>query len=234
MPADSSGNTPLHHAAAGGEDEAVRALLDSKADVDTTNQSLRTALHLAAEWGQEGAAQMLLKAGADRDAKNQFQNTPLHLATTNGHEGTVRLLLISGANRNARGPGGKTPLDIASEKRNAVVAALLREVPSEGRAAADQAGAGEAAAVDNSQADEMPTDVARMQEGKVEEVKVQIAASATNEHRDSGGNTLLHHAATEGDAEAVRSLLEGGSAVDATNQSLRTPLHLAVTLDLRP
>jgi len=177
---------------------------------------------------------MLLEAGADRDAKNQFQNTPLHLATTNGHEGTVRLLLVSGANRNARGPGGKTPLDIANEKRNSVMAALLMETPSEGRAAADQAGAGETAAGDNSQADEMPTDVARMQEGKVEEVQVQIAASATSEDRDSSGNTLLHHAATEGDAEAVRSLLEGGSAVDATNQSLRTPLHLAVTLDPRP
>jgi len=199
MPTDSSGNTPLHHAAAGGEDEAVRALLDSKADVDATNQSLRTPLHLAAEWGQERALQMLLEAGANRDAKNQFHNTPLHLATTNGHEETVRLLLVSGANRHARGPGGKTPLDIANEKGNAVVAALLREVPSQGRAAAGQTGAGEAAAGDTSQAGEMPTDV----EGKVEEVQVQIAA----EDRDAGGNTLLHHAATEGDAEAVRSHL---------------------------
>lgn len=71
--ADSGGNTPLHHAAYGGQLDIVQFLLDKcRVPVDPLNHEMRTPLHHAAAYGHVAIVKALLDAGAD--VKLQDQN----------------------------------------------------------------------------------------------------------------------------------------------------------------
>ena len=82
-----NGDTALHFAAARGEIEKVKQLLQQdiyKNNINIINNNGDTALHLAALRGFGSVAELLLKAGADKKIKNKAGLIPLDLAMNPG------------------------------------------------------------------------------------------------------------------------------------------------------
>jgi uncharacterized protein len=106
--------------------DAVRTLLEHKADVNAKQADGMTALHWAALHDDADMSERLISAGADAKAANRYGVTPLLLACTNGNSAIVKMLLAAGADVNTTGPGGASALMIASRTgRLGPVEALL-------------------------------------------------------------------------------------------------------------
>ncbi len=74
------GWTPLHYAAASGDDEIVRILLEHHAYIDAETPSQLTPLMIAAREGHEAAARLLMQEGADATLKNNESLTAVQIA----------------------------------------------------------------------------------------------------------------------------------------------------------
>ena len=99
---DHDGSTALHSAAEGGSADAVRLLLDRRADVNARSNCDDTALHFAAREGHLAATELLLAGGADASARTRFGATAMDHARRNENrewEAVVALL----ASREQRG-----------------------------------------------------------------------------------------------------------------------------------
>lgn len=70
----------LHYAAAGGDTDIVKMLLDKSAPINAEAPGKMTALMMAAREGQEAAALMLLRAGADGRLANSDNMTASQIA----------------------------------------------------------------------------------------------------------------------------------------------------------
>lgn len=111
------GFTPLHLAIFGGQEAAVRLLLERGADVEavSTGSIARVApLGTATFVGSTGLARVLLDAGADVNARAEGGFTALHSAAQSGDAELVRLLLERGADPEAATDDGRRPLDYAA------------------------------------------------------------------------------------------------------------------------
>lgn len=73
---DSTGNTPLHHASAGGQRSLALYLLAHGADVHRANREGRTPLHYACSYGHAQLAGDLVAAGANLDVEDKFGSSP--------------------------------------------------------------------------------------------------------------------------------------------------------------
>ena len=100
----------LADAVKNGDREAVRSLLEAKADVNARQPDGSTALHWAAHWEDLETADLLIRAGANVNAANEYGVTPLALAATNRNAPLVEKLLQAGANPNAASWTGERPL----------------------------------------------------------------------------------------------------------------------------
>lgn len=88
----------LLSAAAKGNVEAVKALLDKGADVNAKSPYGVTPLWLSARRGHTAVVKLLLERGADPNAReNVNRSTPLGWAAWKGHVEVVKLLLDRGA-----------------------------------------------------------------------------------------------------------------------------------------
>eukprot|EP00927_Polykrikos_kofoidii_P055711 TRINITY_DN49925_c0_g1_i1.p1 TRINITY_DN49925_c0_g1~~TRINITY_DN49925_c0_g1_i1.p1 ORF type:complete len:777 (+),score=139.55 TRINITY_DN49925_c0_g1_i1:80-2410(+) len=76
----SLGNTAVHVAAATGNTEALRVLLEQLADPNAQDQIRETPLHYAAFTGHARCAQILLKYGANAFAESSYGETPSDVA----------------------------------------------------------------------------------------------------------------------------------------------------------
>jgi ankyrin repeat protein len=63
----------------------LRAIIDSKANVDNMDSNGWTALHHAAHNGDLESASTLIQSGANVNAYSNQQKTPLHFAAMNNH-----------------------------------------------------------------------------------------------------------------------------------------------------
>jgi uncharacterized protein len=120
-----TGRPPIIDAARTGDNEALRALLQKKADVNATDGDGSTALHWASYRDDVEGARLLLRAGAKVNAANDLGATPLWAACQNGSEAMVRLLLEAGSNPNAALLLGETPLMVAARAGKTAVVELL-------------------------------------------------------------------------------------------------------------
>src|SRR5216684_4144270 len=94
------GRPALVDAARNGDKEALRALLEKKADVNAAEADRATALHWASYRDDVESADLLIRAGAKVNAANDLGATPLWTACQNGSAVMVRRLLEAGADPN--------------------------------------------------------------------------------------------------------------------------------------
>ena len=122
---ESTGDTPLHHAAVGGQAEAIALLVKYGADVNVRNNHIHTPLHNAVFSLQasnrrvDAAIAILLETGADPSVASKDGVTPLHaqaLMSTirRGASQGIDMLLAAGADPNARDRQGNTVLHWAA------------------------------------------------------------------------------------------------------------------------
>jgi ankyrin len=88
-------------AAMKGNKEAVRALLQRKANVNAPQSDGTTALHWAVRSDDLETADLLIRAGANASAANRDGATPLLLAAVNGNAAMLERLIQAGADPNA-------------------------------------------------------------------------------------------------------------------------------------
>ena len=119
--------TPLHHAAAGGHEAAVRLLLERGAEKSSKTTVGETPLHLAVFNGHEAVSRLLIERGADVSSKTNEGATPLYFAASEGFEEVIRLLLEHGADVSATATGGVTPLHASAYQGSVTAARVLIE-----------------------------------------------------------------------------------------------------------
>ncbi|XP_036387724.1 ankyrin repeat and SAM domain-containing protein 1A-like [Megalops cyprinoides] len=131
---DSTGYTPLHHAALNGHSEVVEVLLRNEALTNAADHQGCSPLHLAAWKGDQRIVHLLIQLGPSQPKLNQQNNdddTALHCAAQYGHAPVVRLLLEEQSDPALRNRRLETPLDLAAlYGRLEVVQLLLAAQPS--------------------------------------------------------------------------------------------------------
>jgi len=232
---DRRGATPLMHAAAFGNLEIFRILLDAGADVNATNESKATALLWAAR--QPEKARLLIERGADPNAKSKQGFTPLMGASIRpGNSAIVALLLEKGADANASSLLGFSALHLAAKAGDVESMRLLIAKGADAKLA-DAIGRSSlhAAALSHS-----PGAVQLLlQNGADVYAATSLTAGAatrtTNNIKNGPPNmarvTALHNAAAYGPVESVRHLLKAGAKVNARDSRNLSPLFFALATE---
>jgi ankyrin repeat protein len=213
-----NGYTALHWAAAAGDVERARALVEAAAPLDARVESAlapvaergETPLHLACAAGELEVVRLLLQQGADPDACSLRGARPLHRAI--GHPGAAAALVAAGADLDAADGAGRTPLHWLAACPQEETAALLLSAGADpdtpdhqGRTPLHRAASHRSA---------------RM-------VTVLCGAGADPQAADHLGATPLHLAAEAQDPAGLELLLRHGADPNARDGFGRAPLHEA-------
>jgi ankyrin repeat protein len=122
------GDTALHRAAARGQVEAVKLLLERGAGVDAVDDEGTTPLVSAAYRGHIEVVKVLLERGAAVDAQEmRYRISSLSHAVGRGDKALVQVLLAHGADPMLKGADGRTALDRAEANGAREIVALLRK-----------------------------------------------------------------------------------------------------------
>jgi len=125
-----TGETPMHWAAAGGNNEIIELLLADRADVNAqeTNKFGGTPLYWAVKNDRVEAVKHLMEKGGDAKAVNgRNGQTLLHVAAQNTDDaGLVELLLGKGIDLSVKDRFGKTAMDYARQSGHLAVAGKLK------------------------------------------------------------------------------------------------------------
>lgn len=105
-------STPLITAAALGEPEAAKILIEAGADMNLKNMDGSTALMVAIVFGKDIVAKVLIDNGADLNIKNKDGSTALHTAAFFCNVEIVKQLLEKGADKALTNNDGKTAFQI--------------------------------------------------------------------------------------------------------------------------
>lgn len=118
--------TPLFFAAKRGGAEAVKFLVENRANVNCTDSNHQTPLFYAASLGNLSSLEALVALGADPSAGDQRQQTPLFYAVHGCHVEACRQLVQARADPNVRDFQGQSPAALARQKESAELVALFR------------------------------------------------------------------------------------------------------------
>src|SRR5918999_2040766 len=191
-----NGNRALMIAARRGNRDAVKLLLDFKANPRAKNHSGETALQLAAWDGHAALVQPLVAAGADPNSRDAADTTPLLAAAGREKTEAVRALIQAGADVNAGGlNGGVTPLLLAAGYGHVHTVRALLGAGAEVNATASGITALRIAAA----------------MGNVLMIKDLIAAGARINDRDPQGRTALT-LARQGKHQGIVTILQSAGA----------------------
>jgi ankyrin repeat protein len=231
-------------AAMKGNKDAVRSLLQKKANVNAPQIDGTTALHWAVRADDLETAELLIRAGANVSAANRDGATPLLLATINGNAAIIETLIKAGADPNAPlTKYGDTALMMAARtgKTDAVKMLLdhaaqvnaketwgdttaLMWAVSERHPAVVKMLIDKGADV-NARSKFVPSTTGRGFEGTT---PVAPKPGQPAEEHSSGLLTPLMFAAREGDAESARALVAAGADVNAIDGDGKDALGLAI------
>ncbi len=120
------GWTPLCHAAANGDEKALRILLEQAADPGIKNLMERAPLHFGARYLNYNICKLLLDYGADPNIRDDLKQTPLMIASLLGGMKLVKLLVERGADVSLIDNQKKKAIDYATEGKHGHIAKLLR------------------------------------------------------------------------------------------------------------
>jgi len=223
------------HAAAFGNRDTLKLLIDAGADVRARNDMGATALLWAA--ADPERARLLIEHGADVTTVSKQGRTPLMAAAARkGGSAIVGLLLSKGADVHARDVIGNTALTLAARAGDLDTVKLLLAKGAEPNTA-DGAARGPlyAAAVGQNPA------VVRLllQHGAAVNAATimprEAARRTTNNIKNGPPNrsklTALHNAAAYGPVESVRALLNAGANVNAQDSRKLAPLSSALATE---
>ena len=131
------GSRPLHRAAANGNSDTVRVLLEAGADPAAPNKLHGfTPLHSAAAAGCAECVMMLMDAGSPVDARDNYESLPVHRAAESGDADTIRALIVQGADiASVEGQFGSMPLHQAAHKGQIESVKVLLELGADPSAA---------------------------------------------------------------------------------------------------
>ncbi|XP_071636363.1 ankyrin repeat domain-containing protein 16 isoform X1 [Temnothorax longispinosus] len=230
-----SGDTALHVAAREGDTNIVRYLCERfdmpSFKVNVTNKDMKRPLHEAAQFAQEDILKYLLNKGASVDALKRGDWTPLMLACTKSGLAArqcIGALLTANANAYLRNKDGWTPLLIACRTGDEkAIDILLKHLPTciddrsnNGRSALHIAAfhghervinllvasnANLLNARDSSGSSPLHEAV---KHGNLDATKCIVSLGADVILLDNVDQTILHVAASTGNAEAVEYILE--------------------------
>ncbi|KAL6720554.1 hypothetical protein ACLMJK_002478 [Lecanora helva] len=110
------GITALEMAARFGHVKIAQILLDSGAEVNTSNNKGQTVLMLAVRFGHESMAMLLIGAGAKVGFCDHSGMTALHYAVAGRHENLTQVLLDNGAEVDSKDENGQTALSWAARE----------------------------------------------------------------------------------------------------------------------
>ena len=207
---------PLHQAAASGDLDKARELLETgKCNVNSKNFYEETPLHNACYWGHLDMVRMLISEfKADMNIVDCYNDTPLHEAAKNGKEDVALALInVVGCDINIRGWYGTTVLHSACEGGCvSLVRTLIRDHKADVNAQDD--------------VNDTPLHYAAANG------KENVALALINEFgcdlniRNSNGSTFLHEACYNGSANIVKS---AGRCISplVSDHDGDTPLHIA-------
>ena len=246
---DKYGNTWLMHAVYGDcSKEALQAIIDHGADVNTINKFNRTALMTAYMMRHVDSIHVLLKAGADTNSVDKNGNTCLmHAVRGDCTKQLLQEIIDLGADVNATNKNSRTALMTACERRHVdAIYALLKTgsdtniVDEDGvtclmyavygdcskevlQALIDHGSDVNATNKDNSNA----LMVANVKK-HVDAIYVLLKAKSDTNAVDKNGDTCLMHAVC-GDCskEVLQAIIDNGADVNATNKYNRIALMMA-------
>ncbi|XP_054464537.1 ankyrin repeat and SAM domain-containing protein 1A-like isoform X6 [Anoplopoma fimbria] len=229
---DSTGYSPLHHAALNGHSEVVETLLRNEALTNIADNKGCYPLHLAAWKGDEHIVKLLIHQGPSHprlneqssvdhkefkrcgpfdpyiNAKNNDNETPLHCAAQYGHTQVVRLLLEELTDPTMRNNKFETPLDLAAlYGRLEVVKLLLSAHPN---------------LLSCNTKKHTPLHLAS-RNGHLSVVEVLLDAGMDINYETEKGSAL-HEAALYGKTDVVQRLLGAGIGVNISDQKGLTAL----------
>ncbi|KAL5457261.1 hypothetical protein EMCRGX_G034508 [Ephydatia muelleri] len=218
---DNKGDSPLHEACVSGSVPIIQRLLQSPhINILAQDNEKMTPLHVACREGHVEVVKTIFQYGTERIAElvkavDNELNTPFHLACESGEPEVVQMLLSHGADVGAKRINDKSPMHLAAEGGYVEVAKILFEAGGESTLRA----------IDDHLCTPLH-DAAK--NNHVEMIEFLQSRGANVNGRDDDSYTPLLTAASLGEVEAFRALMEDPHVqLDAVDKKGKSAVFLA-------